>query len=458
MSSPTSRSARLVAAEVLCRFDSGRTHAGPILERLLLQTDEKQRATDLVFGAIRNLGAIDRVIERFSGRSVARIDKALRAVIRVGVYELAYSPDTPAYSIVNEAVNSAGHMGGRKQTGFVNAVLRGIDRHIVAREAPCDESAAAQSLVRSADVACRFDADILPDPTSNPAAYLSACFSIPRWLVEDWIAEFGADAARRICLASNRRPSVYLRVNTMRIAPAQMLERLLDAGVRAEVAPAPAVGMIRLIGPQAITQLPGFAEGLFAVQDLSASGAVRMMDPQPEWTILDLCAAPGTKTTQLAEWTRYQARIMATDVDAERLTKVMENLSRLGGDGVTVVSYAEVRQGRSGPFDAILLDVPCSNTGVLARRIEVRHRLAPDSVKELARTQLALLAKAAALLKDGGVICYSTCSIQRAENADLVRGFLANDTRFALMCEALTLPSADTFDCDGAYVAILQRT
>jgi 16S rRNA (cytosine967-C5)-methyltransferase len=244
----------------------------------------------------------------------------------------------------------------------------------------------------------------------------------------------------------------------MRIAPAQMLERLLDAGVRAEVAPAPAVGMIRLIGPQAITQLPGFAEGLFAVQDLSASGAVRMMDPQPEWTILDLCAAPGTKTTQLAEWTRYQARIMATDVDAERLTKVMENLSRLGGDGVTVVPYAEVRQGRSGPFDAILLDVPCSNTGVLARRIEVRHRLTPDSVKELARTQLALLAKAAALLKDGGVICYSTCSIQRAENADLVRRFLANDTRFALMCEALTLPSADTFDCDGAYVAILRRT
>lgn len=457
MSTPASKSARLVAAEVLHRFDSERVHAGLVLERFLPQTDEKQRATDLAFGTVRNLGAIDRVIERFSGRPVARIDKALRAVIRVGVYELVYSPEAPVYSIVNEAVNSAGQMGGPKQTGFVNAVLRGIARHIVAREAACDESAAAQTLIRSPGAGCRFDTDILPDPASTPAAYLSACFSIPQWLVEEWIAEFGADAARRICLASNRRPSVYLRVNTVRTTGAQMLERLLDAGVRAEVAPAPAVGMIRLTGPQAIMQLPGFTEGLFAVQDLSASRAVRMLDPQPGWMILDLCAAPGTKTTQLAEWTRHQARIVATDVDANRLTKVMENVSRLGCDNVTVVPYAEIAQGRCGPFDAILLDVPCSNTGVLARRIEVRHRVAPESVRTLAATQLALLAKAAAMLKDGGAICYSTCSIQKAENADLVRRFLADDARFALAGEELTLPSAEGFDRDGAYVAILRR-
>lgn len=457
MSAPASKSARLVAAEVLHRFDSERAYAGSILERFLPQTDEKQRATDLAFGTVRNLGAIDRVIELFSGRPVARIDKALRAVIRVGVYELAYSPNAPVYSVVNEAVNSARHMGGRKQTGFVNAVLRGVVRHIVAREAPCDESAARQTLIRSSGVGCRFASDILPDPAANPAAYLSACFSIPRWLVEEWIAEFGAEAARRICLASNRRPSVYLRVNTVRTTVTQMLERLLDAGVRAEVAPAPAIGMIRLIGPQAITQLPGFAEGLFAVQDLSASGAVRMLDPQPDWTILDLCAAPGTKTTQLGEWTHHQARIVATDIDANRLTKVGENVSRLGCDSVTVIPYAEMEQGRSGPFDAILLDVPCSNTGVLARRIEVRHRVAPESVRTLAATQRALLAKAAALLQDHGVICYSTCSIQKVENADLVRRFVADDPRFALAREELTLPSAEGFDGDGAYVAILHR-
>ncbi len=131
MSDPTLKSARVIAAEVLQRFDLKHAHAGPILERLLKQTEERQRATDLVFGTIRNLGAIDRVVEHFAGRPVARIDKMLRAIIRVGVYELLYAPDTPVYSIVNEAVNGAGQTGGKKQTGFVNAVLRGIERHIV---------------------------------------------------------------------------------------------------------------------------------------------------------------------------------------------------------------------------------------------------------------------------------------------------------------------------------------
>ncbi len=457
MSKPTSKSARLVAAEVLGRFDSQRVHAGPILERLSAQTEERQRATDLVYGTIRNLGAIDSVIERFSGRPVARIDQALRAVIRVGVYELVYSPHTPVHSIVNEAVNSAGQAGGRKQTGFVNAVLRGILRHIVTRDAEPCESDAVRTFLRSPDAGCRFDVEILPDPKANAAAHLSACFSLPRWLVDEWVAQFGAERARRICLASNRRPSVYIRVNPLRTDAAQLLERLHDAGVRAEVAPPDEAGMLRLIGPQAIAQLPGFAEGWFTVQDLAASRVVRALDPQPGWAILDLCAAPGTKTTQLAERTHGAARIVATDANAERLTKVIENVSRLGCDNVTVVPFAEIERGRSGPFDAVLLDVPCSNTGVLARRIEVRHRVTRDAVNELAGTQRALLANAAALLKDDGRICYSTCSIQEAENGRLVRQFLATDTRFALAREELALPSAEGFDGDGAYVAILQR-
>lgn len=461
MSDPASKSARVVAAEVLRRFDPGRAQAGPILDRLLPQTDQKQRATDLVFGTIRNLLAIDRVIEQFSGRPVRRIDKSLLAIIRVGVYELAYNPDTPVYSIVDEAVKSARSEGGGKQTGFVNAVLRGIIRHIVAREAPAREAGSARTLMQSPQTGCEFDTDFLPDGTSDPAAHLSACFSIPHWLVAGWITEFGPQRARQICLGSNRRPSVYVRVNTRKTRPAPLMERFHEAGIEAEVV-APADGsakadMIHLLGPQAIAQLPGYAEGWFAVQDLSASRAVRMLDPQPGWAILDLCAAPGTKTAQLAEWTGNAARIVATDVDAERVKKVTENVARLGCDSVIVVPWTQIECGQHGPFDAILLDVPCSNTGVLARRVEVRFRIRPDSVEELARTQLALLTRAAALLKDNGTICYSTCSIQRAENSDVVGRFLAADRRFALVREELALPCAEPFDHDGAYVAVVRR-
>jgi 16S rRNA (cytosine967-C5)-methyltransferase len=214
--------------------------------------------------------------------------------------------------------------------------------------------------------------------------------------------------------------------------------------------------MIRIAGPHAVTQLPGFAEGLFTIQDLSASQAVRVLDPQPGWSILDLCSAPGTKTTQLAEATRDAARITATDINPDRLDRVQENVTRLGLKSVTIIPYAQLEQGQAASFDAILLDAPCSNTGVLARRVEARFRVRRKAVLEIAALQKALLAKAAGLVKPGGRICYSTCSIQHQENQD-IREFLTESRQFALGREELLWPSAESFDHDGAYVALLMR-
>jgi len=447
-------SARAVAAEVLRQFDPKHAYAGPILNRLLNRTDEKQRATDLVFGTIRNLRAIDAVITECSGRRIERISKTLLAVIRVGVYELVYSPASPPYSIVNEAVNAAKHVGGRKQVSFVNAILRGVTRHIVERCVPLSQAPARRTLIQDAENGCVFDVDLLPDPEGERAGYLSMSFSLPQWLVENWLDAFGPQRTREICLGSNRRPGVYLRVNPLKTTSAQLLERFADAGIWAEPVPGE---MLKVVGPQSVAQLPGFAEGWFTVQDLSASNAVRLLDPQPGWKILDLCAAPGTKTMQLAEMTRDTAQIVATDIDAKRLTKLHENVARLGLQSVTVVPHVELDRAAPGPFDAILLDVPCSNTGVLARRIEVRFRITPSSLDELTKTQRGLLEKAATLLKPGGRICYSTCSVQKAENGDLVRAFLEGSRKFELTAEELVLPSAIDFGCDGAYAAILTR-
>jgi len=191
------------------------------------------------------------------------------------------------------------------------------------------------------------------------------------------------------------------------------------------------------------------------VQDLSASQAVRALDPQPGWTVLDLCSAPGTKTTQLAELTRDAGTILATDIDPARLERVQENITRLGLKSIAIIPYTQFEQGTVGPFDAILIDAPCSNTGVLARRVEARFRIEPEAVEGLAATQRALLEKAATLLKPAGRICYSTCSIQKTEDQQLVRGFLAAHRKFALTQEQLILPSANAFDHDGAYIAVL---
>ncbi len=186
--------------------------------------------------------------------------------------------------------------------------------------------------------------------------------------------------------------------------------------------------MIRITGPHAVTQLPGFSEGLFSVQDLSASMAVRTLSPQPGWSILDLCSAPGSKTTQIAELSRDAASVTATDIDTVRLERVAENIARLGLKSVTIVPHAQLEQATK-PFDAILLDAPCSNTGVLSRRVEARFRVTAQAVKDIAAIQKGLLAKAAGLVKPGGRICYSTCSIQRRENQDMTREFLAGHQR-----------------------------
>ncbi len=451
------RSARSIAAEVLDRFDARSHYAAAVLDRLLEQTDQRQRATDLVFGTIRNHQAIDAVITRFSGRPTKRIDRRLLGIMRIGVYELLYSPETPDYSIVNDAVNLARSSGASKPAGFVNAVLREIARHIVNRDAVLAESAPRRTLVRTVVAGCEFDTEILPEALP---AYLSACFSLPTWLVTTWIDQFGADAARRICLASNRRPSLYVRVNSLRTTAAALLERLRQSSVGAELVPAEAtndVAFLRVTGPRSVTELPGFGEGLFTVQDISASRAACLLDAQAGWTLLDLCAAPGTKTTQLAELTNDTASIVATDVDARRRERIGENIMRLGVSSVTVVPYGQIEKSGGGGFDAVLVDAPCSNTGVLARRVDVRLRITPGSVAPLAKTQRSLLEKAATLVKPTGRICYSTCSIQRAENADVVQAFLDTHPHFELTTEEVILPSPESFDHDGAYVALLIR-
>jgi 16S rRNA (cytosine967-C5)-methyltransferase len=361
-------------------------------------------------------------------------------------------------------------MGGREQTGFVNAVLRQVVRHIAERQTELAGSGPMRTLPQTPQTGCAFDTDFLPDPESAAAAYLGTCFSLPQWLVENWLGEFGPERTRQICFGSNRRPSVYVRVNPLRTTGAELAQQFESAGVHAMAVRGcpvplsagkryltPFLEMVKVVGPHAVPQLPGFAEGLFTVQDVSASRAVCFLDPQPGWKILDLCAAPGTKTMQLAERTRDAARIVATDIDADRLERVRENLARLSLGSVHVVPYAQCEEETAQSFDAILLDVPCSNTGVLAKRIEARYRITPNSLEELVKTQRGLLEKAAPLVKAGGRVCYSTCSIQRAEDGDLVRGFLDATGQFELVHEELVLPSAGDFDCDGAYVAILTK-
>jgi 16S rRNA (cytosine967-C5)-methyltransferase len=369
------KSGRAVAAAVLNKIDPKRDYAAAVLNEFLQQTVEKQRATDLVLGSIRNRYAIDSLITQLSNCPVERIAGKALNIIRVAMYELVYCPDSPQYAIVSQAVESAKGLRAKKQAGFVNAVLRRIASHINNREIDLSIAQPCRTLPQRPSVGCEFDVDILPASGEFPAEYLSKAFSLPKWLVSQWLEEFGWQRSLQICFGSNRRSSVYIWPNSLKTTTAGLTEKFRREDISFEVV---ADGMaIKVKSPQLVTELPGFAEGLFRIQDITAAAAVRLLNPQPGWKIADICAGPGTKTSQIAEITADKAEILATDIDSDRLKKVRENLDRLEIKSVKTADYNGLDKiiAQTGRFDCALVDVPCSNTGVLAKRPEVRYRI-----------------------------------------------------------------------------------
>jgi 16S rRNA (cytosine967-C5)-methyltransferase len=463
MSEPTRQSARAAALDVLDRFDRRRTDSRQILhERIdaIHAAGPKAAATDIVFGVLRNRSAIDMLIGRCSGLPGRRIRPGVYNVLRIGMYELVFVPSTPEHAVVNEAVNLCHATAGKKEAGFVNAVLRNATRMIRRRNAPLDDAVVTRCIPCDAQTGCEFTDDVLADPQKEPAAYFAGAWSLPRWLAEDWLKQFGFEKTRQVCAASNRRPGIYLQPNTLKTSAAGLAETLAEANVECDIVADG--GMLKLKTHAPITSLPGFDGGLFTVQDHTAAGVAAVFAPRPGETLLDLCAAPGGKTVRLAQLMNDRGRIVAADVDAGRLAMVDENCTRLGITMVECVAWDRLPEvvASTPRWDGVLVDAPCSNTGVLARRPEVRMRVTPAAIRSLATLQSHLLEQAATVVSVGGRICYSTCSIQASENIDVVEAFLKRRSAFHMERHVLTLPfvAADSsFDYDGGFVAVLIR-
>jgi len=451
------KSARQIAAMVLSKFSPRRRDAARILHKLIEQTEQNRLATDLVFGVIRNQSCIDTVITKISDVPERRIPTKLLNILRIGTYELLFCPETPEYAIINEAANQAADIAGKKQTAFVNAVLRNINRAITQRSAPLADGDAQKTIPQSPDKGCEFNLELLPDPCRDFAGYLSCAFSLPLWLVRDWLTRFDKETTKKLCFAANRRPSIFIRPNTIKTNLQDLSGEFRKQDIDFETLETESI--IRLKSHRPITKLPGFSKGLFTVQDITAARVVKILSPQPNWKVADLCAAPGTKTTQLAELMNNTGQIVATDINPGRLDKLLENCKRLGVTIVKIAEYNRLFQNQSYKcyFDAVLLDAPCSNTGVLARRCEARWCISEKSVSDLAKKQSRLLQTVIPLLKPRARICYSTCSIQSEENEMVIKDFLSKNTDFKLEFERLTLPCSGPIDHDGGYVALLAR-
>jgi 16S rRNA (cytosine967-C5)-methyltransferase len=457
MSHDNFRPAREVGLKVLELFDNTLDDAAGILRRNIDRTPERSFVTDMVFGVIRNRLCLDNIIFRVSDVTIDRVSRELVNILRMGLYELVYCPDREVYAVVSETMKQTDQMS-EKQKGFVNAILRKACRLIAERSVRLAIAPAKMTVPVTHEKGCRFSIDVLADPAQEPVAYLSEAFSLPRWLVERWIDSFGFKDAMGICFGSNRRPSIYIRPNTLKGSGMSLFQRFCKEEIDCEMIINEGL-LLQTRGGRPIEKLPGYAEGLFSVQDITSSEAVRMMGLQPGWRVLDLCAAPGGKTIQMAEVMGDAGEIYATDIDAARLQLVTAGVERMQVNSVKVIPYAEVAAIAAGfgGFDAVLLDVPCSNTGVMARRCEVRYRLTSHQIDSLVKMQRNILAGAATLVRPGGRICYSTCSIDNAENHDMVAGFMEERGDFELAAEKLTMPTASRIDRDGGYVAVLRK-
>ncbi len=451
--------------EILNHFNAAEHNSAELIEKFGAKTQNRSALVDITFGVIRNSIFIDSLITRVSIQPKSNIPAKIFNCLRIAVYELVFS-NRPDYAIVNEAVYLAKKIGSKKSAGFVNAVLRKICMHIKKKDASLKNAEPQKTLPLTPKLGCEFDIDILPDPDRQKAQYLSSAFSLPLWLIEQWLVQPGPEKTTDICFASNRRPAVYARANKLKLTPQELFETLKGQNINCDFIDK--YKMVRLNKPGNISELNAFKEGLFTIQDITSSLVVPLLSPQPGWKIFDICAAPGTKTMQIAELIDDKGLIIATDKDNARLTKLDENIQRLGITSVRIMDYETFLKDRSlvSSADAVLLDVPCSNTGVFARRPEVRYRLNAGVLDSLAKMQSELLKLAAAFVKKGGKICYSTCSILSQENSEVVSAFIKQQSEFSLEKENLVLPSAcgelveavGTYDFDGGYAAILAKT
>lgn len=398
---------RLIAIRIIERVQRAGAYADLALHHALVESRmpaaDRALATELVYGTLRWRGRLDHLIAQALDRDFAKLDPLVASALRVGAYQLFFSDRIPANAAVDEAVRCVRALGLERATGLVNAVLRRLAR---------DGASYA-----------------FPDLETDPLGHLMHACSLPEWLAQRWLEQYGAQRAAQLATAMNAPPPLTVRVNRARTSRAALLdalrERYPDAHPARYAPDAIVLGQRGEVG-----QDPAFVAGEMSPQDEASQLVIELLDPQPGDRVLDTCAAPGSKSAAIAERLDGAGHVLALDRHERRLRLVGRGARRLGVGGIATLgrdatkSLSDLTE-RDGPFDRILVDAPCSGLGALRRNPDARWRLSPEDLPELARVQRALLESAAAVLRPGGTLVYSTCTVTPEENEGVIRGFMA---------------------------------
>jgi 16S rRNA (cytosine967-C5)-methyltransferase len=377
------------------------------LRRPNLKPLDRAFITELVYGILRRRGYLDWAIGRFTTHAHRRQSVKLKNLLRLGAYQILFLDRVPGSAAVNESVRLAKALGEGAIAGFVNAVLRAMTR--------------AETIP-------------LPDPADDPILHLSVKYSHPEWLVRRWLPRLGPERTVALCDANNEIPPVTVRVNPLRTTREALAAELKRTGIEVTHCRVSSSGLM-LRGVAHLTDLPAYQRGDFYVQDEAAQLVGLAVDPRPGERILDACAAPGGKSTHLAELMGDRGEVVAADAGAKRLKRIVENAGRLGLTSIRPVA-ADVTGDLSAlgqtPYDRILVDAPCSGMGILRRNPDAKWYKTAAVIGTMAALQIKILDRAATLLKHGGVLVYSTCTTEPEENENVVGSFLARHSDFRL--------------------------
>ena len=384
---------RSVSVDILIGFDQQKSLDFSISDDL--EPRERAQVREYVQNILRKRSYLDFLIDHYANIDVTEMKTDLKNILRLGIYDMLFMDSTPDYAAINEAVELGKAKMGSKTGDLINAILRNLQR----------------------------DIEQLPKPQFKDRKKLVATtFSHPEWLVSRWSSRFGEREAFQLMQANNTRPSYYVRANTMRTTLTNFELRMKKLGIEFEASDW-LPNFYKVDSVQPFIEKGLLKKGICQVQDIAAGFAPFILDPQPNEKIYDLCAAPGTKSIMISDLTEGESDILAVDISGERLEKLAESALNFGAENIKI-RRGDILELSLPLADAVLLDAPCTGTGVLSKRADLRWRRDEEGLTNAVELQAQLLEEAANMVKRGGRLVYSTCSIEPEENMGQIQQFL----------------------------------
>ena len=395
-----------------------------------LEKQERAFLTRLMEGTIEHMLEMDFIINSFSKVKVKKMKPLIRNLLRMSVYQLKYMDALPEAAVCNEAVKLAKKRGFGQLRGFVNGVLRNIAREM--------------------EYLC------YPDEKLEPQKYLEVTYSVPEWLTDQWIRDYGYEQTKQICESFFKERSITIRTNLTKITPQELKERLTAEGVTVRNVEALDYAF-EIEGFDYLQSLDSFQEGLFYVQDISSMMVTEKAAPNKDSYIIDVCAAPGGKSSHLAEKMDGTGMVEARDLTEYKVSLIEENIERHGLKNMKAVQMDALclDEASVNKADVLICDLPCSGLGVMGKKTDIRYKMTAEKQKDLVKLQREILSVVHSYVKPGGTLIYSTCTIHKQENEGNVAWFMKKYPEFELISEEQMFPG-DVYH-DGFFIAKLKR-